>query len=117
MTDSDKFVSVVVVDTARILNWDSFHSVFQTSFGFFDGYGRNMDAWIDCMGSLSDPPPGLSEVRVAIGSTLTLQLLNVAAFKGRCPDIYDALIECSAFVNLRSVEANEPPSIALAYHC
>jgi hypothetical protein len=34
-------------------------------------------------------------------------------FKKRCPDQYDALIQCSAFVNYRRVEIGEPLVLAL----
>ena len=37
------------VNGAAIVDWDSFHDEFQRAFRFFDGYGRNGDAWIDCM--------------------------------------------------------------------
>ena len=116
MSGESSSVLIVVIDANEIVNWESFHSVFQKKFGFFDGYGRNMDAWIDCMGSLDDPSPGLSDVRLARGSTLTLKLLNIVPFKSRCPDIYDAMIECTAFVNWRYAEANEAPAIALAFY-
>ena len=109
-------VSIIELDASEIVDWPSFHSVFQKKFGFFDGYGKNMNAWIDCMGSLDDPSPGLSDVRLARGSTLTLKLLNIVPFKLRCPEIYDALIECTAFINWRYAEANEPPAIALAFY-
>jgi len=34
------------------MDWETFHDEFQEKMGFFDGYGRNMDAWIDCMGDM-----------------------------------------------------------------
>lgn len=46
---------IVRIDARRIVDLDSFHDVFAEAFGFFGGYGRNMDAWIDCMSSLDDP--------------------------------------------------------------
>jgi hypothetical protein len=40
---------IVRIDTRLITDWASFHDVFARSFGFPDYYGRNMDAWNDCM--------------------------------------------------------------------
>jgi len=39
----------VRVDATHIRDWDNFHDVFADAFGFPDFYGRNMDAWVDCM--------------------------------------------------------------------
>ena len=35
------------------------------------------------------------------------------AFKKRCPEQYDALVECSAFVNFRRTQIGKTPVIAL----
>src|SRR5688572_7987636 len=40
---------VIKIDTQRITDWKSFHNLFAEVFGFPGFYGRNMDAWIDCM--------------------------------------------------------------------
>ena len=41
--------NVVLIDGGRIVDWSSFHAVFAEGMGFPEFYGRNMDAWIDCM--------------------------------------------------------------------
>ena len=74
-----------------------------------------MNAWIDCMTNLDDPDGGLSEVTVKPGEILTLELKNVDDFKRRCPDIYDALIECTAFVNHRRIEVGDDPILTLSF--
>ena len=48
-------MTVVRLDCDRITDWDSFHAVFAEVFGFPNFYGRNMNAWIDCMTYLDDP--------------------------------------------------------------
>jgi RNAse (barnase) inhibitor barstar len=53
---------IVRIDTTKIRDWASFHEVFSEAFGFPDFYGRNMDAWIDCMTSLDDPAAGMSRI-------------------------------------------------------
>ncbi len=94
----------VKIPTRRIVDWASFHDVFFEKMKFPHYYGRNMDAWIDCMGDLashSDP--------------LVLHLEDVRALSSRCPEIYDALVEGAAFVNFRNLEIKNPPILALAF--
>ena len=95
---------IIKIPVDQINDWDSFHSVFQSTLGFADFYGRNMDAWIDCMTYVDDPPSGLTTVSVSEGDVLTLRIDDAPDFKRRCPEQYEALIECSAFVNYRRME-------------
>jgi RNAse (barnase) inhibitor barstar len=111
----------IEIDCAKIVDNDTFHTLFAQMFGFPEFYGRNMNAWIDCMSSLDCPTDGMSKVHVKPGETLTLQLKNVADFKKRCPDLYDDIVECSAFVNWRLSQAGgqenyHAPLLALAFH-
>jgi len=50
----------VTVPVEKITDWPSFHDVFQETLGFPKFYGRNMNAWIDCMTSIDTPEDGLS---------------------------------------------------------
>jgi len=47
---------------------------------------------------------------------VTLLLEHAGDFAHRCPEQYAAIVECSAFVNLRRVEHGQPPVLALAFH-
>ncbi|WP_170849254.1 barstar family protein [Azotobacter beijerinckii] len=105
---------LIRVDADQITDRESFHDLFARAFGFPDFYGRNMDAWIDCIADLDDPSAGMTSVHVQAGSTLTLVVENAASFKRRCPDLYMAIVECAAFVNWRRVEIGEPPVLTLA---
>ena len=109
-------MAVVRLDCDRITDWESFHSMFAEVFGFPNYYGRNMNAWIDCMSSLDDPEASMTSLRVEPGGVLTLQLDAVSDFASRCPDLYSALIECAAFVNWRRSDAGDGAILALAYH-
>ena len=40
---------LITIPFDRITDWESFHHVFKQTLGFPGFYGRNMDAWIDCM--------------------------------------------------------------------
>ncbi|MGB1234239.1 MAG: barstar family protein, partial [Planktomarina sp.] len=87
---------IVEVDCAKITNLPSFHDTFAKAFGFPDFYGRNLDAWIDCMTCLDET---MSDVEVDVGDTVTLQLSNAASLKSNAPDILTAVFEMAAFVN------------------
>ena len=107
--------AVVKLDTARILDWDSFHDVCAQALGFPGFYGRNMNAWIDCMTSLDDPSDGMTSVHAPKGGVLVLSLSDATDLAARCPDIFDALVECSACVNYRRMDVGDPPVLALSF--
>ena len=106
---------VVAVDAARITDWDSFHAVFSDAFGFPDWYGRNMDAWIDLM-TYMDEDRATTGVSVAPGEAVTIALDDGRDLRERLPEVYDALIECTAFVNWRRIEAGGTAYLCLAFH-
>jgi len=107
--------SVIRVDMDRISDWDSFHQVFKEELGFPDFYGRNMDAWIDCMSSLDYPEHGLSTVHVGKGEVLTMHLDHAKEFKERCPELFSSLTESAAFVNWRRTDKGRPAVLALSF--
>jgi hypothetical protein len=49
------------------------------------------------------------------GSVVVLELLNVKSFRQRCPDQYNSVIECAAFVNWRRLKKGEPAVLALSF--
>jgi hypothetical protein len=109
-------MTLVKLDTRRIRDWDTFHGVFAEAFGFPDFYGRNMDAWNDCMSYLDDPAAGMSKVHAPSGGVVVLELEHVADFARRCPEQYAAIIECSAFVNWRRIERGGAAVLALSFY-
>jgi RNAse (barnase) inhibitor barstar len=106
---------IVRITTSRITDWDSFHRVFAEVMGFPAFYGRNMDAWIDCMTSLDSPEDGLTKIHCTPPDVVVLQLENAKTFREKHRELYDALVECSAFVNHRRIEIGEPAVLALAF--
>ena len=109
-------MSIVKIDTGRIHDWDTFHSVFAEALGFPGFYGRNMDAWIDCLSYADDPSAGMVAGPVPLGTVLTLHLEEVDAFARRCPEQYAAVVECAAFVNWRRLERGDSALIALSFY-
>lgn len=108
--------SIVKVETNMIRDWDTFHQEFDRVFGFPDFYGCNMDAWIDCMSSLAYPDDGMTRIHCEEGKVITIELEDARVFKERCPDQYDALVECTAFVNWRLIEGGQQPVLTLSFN-
>ena len=103
-------------DTRVLKNWDAFHDTFVDKFGFPDFYGRNMNAWIDCMTSLDCPEDGMTTVHAPPGGVVVIQLEHVTDFRSQHPVLYDCITECSAFVNYRRMEMGKDPVLALSFH-
>jgi hypothetical protein len=106
----------VKIDGSRITDWDSFHDIFSEALGFPVFYGRNLDAWVDCMTSLDSPEDGMSRVHVSTEDILVLCISGVQELRKRCPEIYNSLVECSAFVNWRRIELGDQAVLALSFY-
>jgi hypothetical protein len=104
---------VADVDLSPITDWESFHDTFAAALGFPDFYGRNMNAWVDCLTYEDD---GMSAFPVRPGDVLTLQLHGCKEFRARCPVIFEALMDSAAFVNWRRIKLGDRPILALSYH-
>jgi hypothetical protein len=70
----------VKIDCSKINDWVSFHNIFAEEFGFPSFYGRNMDAWIDCMSYLDDPDSGMTKITCEKGDYILLELENIEGF-------------------------------------
>jgi hypothetical protein len=68
------------------------------------------------MTSVDDPDAGMSAVTVDPGEILTLEIHDVTAFSVRCPEQFESLLDCAAFVNWRRLEQREPVVLALSYY-
>jgi hypothetical protein len=106
-------MTVVSVPADLIVDWDTFHTVFEAKLGFPGYYGRNMDAWIDCLTYADDEDAGMIAQPVARGGMLALRVDNIDEFEKRCPEQYRGLVECVAFVNYHRIEVGQEPVLAL----
>ena len=97
-------MKTVTLNAAAMTDESSFHAEFQRALGFPAFYGRNMNAWVDCMGYVDDPSAGMSTVSVTPGEVLVLRIENAGNFKRRCPDLWLSFLECAAFVNWRRID-------------
>lgn len=103
---------LVRIDGRQLRDWDSFHDTFADTFGFPPFYGRNMDAWIDCMTWLDDPSSEMTEIHGSQNDPVVLQIDQIDSV----PDeIYSALVDCTAFVNHRRIEQGESAIVTLSY--
>jgi hypothetical protein len=110
-------VPIVEIPASEITDWESFHDVFARTLGFPDYYGRNMNAWIDCLTYADEDTGDIDSGLVAgPGDVLTLQVNDVKSFASRCREQYDALVEGAAFVNWRRIEQGARPVIVLSFH-
>ena len=109
----DMTSQAVRLQTKGITDWESFHSMFAETLGFPGFYGRNMDAWIDCMTCLDDASACMTTNTVAHGELFHLEVADTADFQKRLPEIFRDFVECATFVNWRRVEKGERPVLAL----
>lgn len=103
----------VIIPVDRIVDWASFHDVCAAALGFPSYYGRNMNAWIDCMTYADEPDAKMLSCAVRPGDLLALQINDASGFAARCPEQFSALIECTAFVNYRRSETGGTPVLSL----
>jgi len=97
------------------MEWESFHETIAELFGFPDNYGKNMDSWIDYMTHVDEPETGMTKTTLDVGESLLLEITESRAFKGRCRDQFDALVECSAIVNQRFLDDGKKAIISLVF--
>jgi hypothetical protein len=102
----------VCLDGRIISDWSTFHEKCQAAFGFPDFYGRNMDAWIDCLSDLRDDD-GMSSFVLGADELLQIELVHADMLRRKSPAILAALEDCIAEVNRRYAEQGEKPALSL----
>ncbi len=107
-------MATIRIETDHINDWASFHLKFKEAFGFFDGYGNNMNAWIDCMSYLTDDE-SLVALTLSGTETITFEITETEKFRKRLPEIFEALVDCTAFVNNRYIDSEEGARISLMF--
>jgi hypothetical protein len=106
-------VPIVEIDLGTVNDWDGFHDVFARALGFPEFYGRNMNAWIDCLTYGDD---SMTAFEFSPTDPLTLNLSGCKPFRQRCPDLFEALVDCASFVNWRRIDHGATPHLMLSYH-
>jgi RNAse (barnase) inhibitor barstar len=106
-------MATVRLDGDAITDWNTFHDLCADEFGFPDFYGRNMNAWIDCLSYITKGD-GMSRIVLNAGELLTIEIEHSDSLRRRLPEIYNAIAECTQHVNSRFVESGDQPRIQLA---
>jgi RNAse (barnase) inhibitor barstar len=104
----------VRLDGSAIVDWDSFHTICAREFGFPDFYGRNGNAWIDCLSYINEGD-GMSRFVLKPGELLRIEVAESEIFRERHPEILQALVDWTGFVNERSVAAGDQQRLQLAF--
>lgn len=105
-------IRTVTIDCRTIRDWETFHEAFQQAFGFPGWYGRNLNAWIDCMSGLDDA--GMSDFITSPGEIVLLHLSHANDLKQVAPEILNATLEMAAFCNWRRIDAGQPPLLMVS---
>jgi hypothetical protein len=105
-------VAIAELNGHRIVDWDSFDDECAAVFGFPDFYGRNTNAWIDCL-TYVRRGDGMSRYELGPDEPLVIHVAGVKEMRARAPEMLDALVDCVAFVNLRQIEMGEAPALHL----
>ena len=95
----------VKVDFRKIKNWETFHEVFAEIMGFPDFYGKNNNAWIDCMSYIDDKEAGMSKIIVEPGESLDIVVSGTEKAGKSASEVFLGFIEIVAEVNQRFIES------------
>lgn len=102
----------VRLDGAQITDWSSFHAACQIAFGFPDYYGRNMDAFVDCLSYLRDEE-GMTKFRLKPSEVLQIEVLHAEQMRKQAPDILEEVAFCIEGINERYADYGEKPALEL----
>jgi RNAse (barnase) inhibitor barstar len=102
----------IQLDGRQMGDWPSFHQECREKFGFPDFYGRNLDAWIDCLSGLRDED-GMSSIVLGPDEVLYIEVTNTASLQSRAPHILAALEDCIEAVNERYADDGQTPALQL----
>ena len=102
----------VRIDGRKIRDWQTFHDACARAFGFPDVYGRNMNAWIDCLTYVREGD-GMSRFELGSTDVLRIEVEGAEAFSKQAPEVFVAFLECTAVVNRRHRESGEIPALHL----
>jgi Barstar (barnase inhibitor) len=105
--------TIVSVPTHDISDWASFHKAFKAKLGFPDSYGNTLEDWVDCLTYVDAQRKAMTTVTVEDGQHLILKVEDSSDFSKRCPEQFQALIDCAAFVNCRRAALGKSPVTAL----
>jgi len=101
-----------VIDGATIRDWDSFHDECARVFGFPTFYGRNLNAFVDCLNYL-EQDVGMTKFVLKPGETLEVRVNGSATLRNAAPDILQALRDSIGHINRDYEERGLPALVRL----
>jgi RNAse (barnase) inhibitor barstar len=104
---------IIRIDVRRLTDSAAMHAVLAEAFGLSDGYGKNLDALVDCLTDLDKPQTAMSRVQLFPGQVALLSLEHSDGAKQHAQ--MQSLLDAVAFVNWRRLEQGQPPVLAVAY--
>ncbi|MGV8899890.1 MAG: barstar family protein [Burkholderiaceae bacterium] len=105
-------MTTVIMNGEAITNWEAFHNESQRVFGFPEFYGRNMNAWVDCLSYLRDDD-GMSKFRLKPDEVLRIEVQHAQQLRTQAPEILDDLAFCIEAINERYADYGEKPALEL----
>jgi Barstar (barnase inhibitor) len=102
----------VVLDGNQLATWDGFHTECATVFSFPAFYGRNRDAWIDC---LTDVDGGLTQANLQTEEDLLISIENSSTWVTQAPLMVTEFVLLVQAVNLRFKEAGLAKKVAVVF--
>ena len=106
-------MATVHLNGEQLTTWEEFHAQCQGAFGFPDFYGRNLDAFIDCLSYLRDDD-GMSKFRLKPNEKLRIEVKQSEVLRQKAPDILAELAFCIDALNERYADYGELPALELA---
>ena len=100
----------IELDANEMLTWDAFHTHCQARLGFPAFYGRNLNAWIDCL-TYVEQDDGMSAIVLAPGESLDLLVRNGKNWGKAAPDVVAGFSDAVDPVNQRISAAGADPRI------
>ncbi len=96
----------IKIDFRIIKDWNTFHEVFAEVMGFPDFYGKNNNAWIDCMSYIDDKDAGMSKITVEPNENLIILVSGTEEAIESTSEVFLGFMDIVAFVNQRFIEVN-----------
>ena len=102
----------VVLDGTKLTTWEEFHDECSTTFGFPGFYGRNRDAWIDC---LTDIDGGLTRADLQTKEDLLISIENSSTWVTQAPAVVTEFVLLVQDVNIRFKETGLAKKVAVVF--
>jgi RNAse (barnase) inhibitor barstar len=102
----------VILNGRQLTTWEEFHDECATTFGFPAFYGRNRDAWIDC---LTDIDGGLTKAECQTEADLLISIENSSTWVTQAPAMVTEFVQLVQDVNMRFKEAGLAKKVAVVF--